>query len=249
MARPMAEMQLFDADLGEAPFTVRTSLRARRLMVRVYPGGRVEVTVPTGTRPADVERFVTRHRSWIDTRVAELAAHPLAADLPLPTSVHFQALEETWTVEYRAGERNHCRIVAPGRLEVHGRPADPAGARRSLRSWLAAEARRSLEPWITELAAEGGFAFERIQLRRQRTRWGSCSRTGTISLNVSLLFQPPCVVRYLLLHELCHTRHMNHSDRYWRLVESHEPDYRNLDRALTRGWQHVPHWVYAQERR
>lgn len=249
MARPSADLTLFDAYLGDAPFTVRASARARRLMVRVYPGGRVEVVVPEGTRPADIERFVARHRAWIDARVAELAKHPAAADLPLPTSIHFQALEETWSVEYRDGGRARHRVAAPGRLEILGPPGDSAGARRSLRAWLTEQARASLEPWITELARESGFTFERVQLRRQKTRWGSCSRSGTISLNVSLLFQPPCVVRYLLLHELCHTRHMNHSERYWRLVESHEPDYRNLDRALTRGWQHVPHWVYAQERR
>ena len=81
-------------------------------------------------------------------------------------------------------------------------------------------------------------------LRRQRTRWGSCSAAGTISLNVCLMFQRPEVVRYLMVHELCHRRHMNHSDRFWQLVESFEPGWRALDAELLKGWRHVPGWVF-----
>jgi predicted metal-dependent hydrolase len=88
------------------------------------------------------------------------------------------------------------------------------------------------------------LSFSRIQIRRQRTRWGSCSATGTISLNVCLMFLDPAVVRYLYVHELCHTRHMNHSPRFWALVEHHEPDSRRLDRQLLRGWQAVPAWMF-----
>jgi predicted metal-dependent hydrolase len=84
-----------------------------------------------------------------------------------------------------------------------------------------------------------------VQIRRQRTRWGSCSVKGTISLNVCGIFQEPDVLRYLLIHELSHTRHMNHSRRFWSLVESLEPDYRRLDRELLQGWQRVPGWMFA----
>jgi predicted metal-dependent hydrolase len=94
------------------------------------------------------------------------------------------------------------------------------------------------------VARELGLGFSRIQIRRQRTRWGSCSATGTISLNVCLMFLEPAVVRYLFVHELCHTRHMNHSSRFWALVEHYEPDYRRLDRELLRGWQAVPAWMF-----
>ena len=68
---------------------------------------------------------------------------------------------------------------------------------------------------------------------------------GTVSLNCCLMFQRPDVVRYLLLHELCHTRHMNHSLRFWQLVERFEPAHRALDRELLRGWQNVPAWVFG----
>jgi predicted metal-dependent hydrolase len=242
------QLQLFDAkrtarEVGNE-WSVRVSRRARRLTVRVYPGGRVEVTVPPGTRPLVVERFVAHHRPWIDAKVAELE---LRAPDPeeSPTAVQFHALNEEWHILYRAGTRRRWRVEYPGRLEVHGRAGDVQGARETLRGWLTSEAQRRLGPWLRELAQEHGFEFQRLQLRRQRTRWGSCSRTGTISLNACLLFQAPAVVRYLLLHELCHTRHMNHSGRFWQLVERFEPEWRRLDRELLRGWRHVPGWVYG----
>jgi len=83
-----------------------------------------------------------------------------------------------------------------------------------------------------------------VAIRCQRTRWGSCSTRGTVSLNCSLLFLPPEVVRYLFIHELAHTEHMNHSASFWRLVEKLEPEYRRLDRELLAGWRTVPAWVF-----
>jgi hypothetical protein len=241
------QLPLFDGQRSGAEFGVRRSLRARRLTVRVYPGGRVEVTVPAGVRPATVGEFVARHRAWIEARVAELRTRPLPAHEPLPGRVQLQALDAEWQVRYVARRRTGFRVTAGHTLEVYGDPAATAVARGHLRRWLVAEARAALEPWLARLAADGGFRYQRLQLRRQRTRWGSCSRSGTISLNVCLLFQPPAVTRYLMLHELCHTRHMNHSARFWRLVGEQEPDFRVLDRELTHGWRHVPAWVYGGE--
>ena len=239
------QIPLFDGRRGE--FGVRRSARARRLTVRVYPGGRVEVTVPHGVRPAAVADFVARHRAWIDARIAELRTHPDPLLEPMPDRVVLQALGDEWRVRYLARRRAGLKVREPRLLEVYGDHADTSVARRLLRRWLTDEARSALGPWLAELAGEGGFRYHHLQLRRQRTRWGSCSRLGTISLNVCLLFQPPEVVRYLMLHELCHTRHMNHSARFWRLVAAHEPGYRALDRELTRGWRHVPGWVYGEE--
>jgi len=114
-----------------------------------------------------------------------------------------------------------------------------------LHHWLLDAGKRRLVPWLAEVAIHQGFAYSRAQVRRQRTRWGSCSRSGTISLNVCLLFQQPAVVRYLFIHELSHTRHMDHSDRFWATVGQHEPDWKVLDKELTRGWQGVPDWVFG----
>lgn len=130
-------------------------------------------------------------------------------------------------------------------LVLSGATGDDAACRAALRRWLLRRAKRELTPRLDALAAETGIGYGRCQVRIQRSCWGSRSSTGTISLNASLLFLEPALVRYLLVHELCHGVHMNHSRRYWRRVARHEPDYRELDRRLGDAWGEMPGWLDA----
>ncbi len=98
-------------------------------------------------------------------------------------------------------------------------------------------------PSLERCSSETGLNYARVQVRGQRTRWGSYSSTGTLSINYCLMFLDPELVKYLFVHELCHSRHMNHSARYWRLVERYMPGCRQLDRALSEAWKDVPGWV------
>ena len=79
---------------------------------------------------------------------------------------------------------------------------------------------------VEEEAPELGVEYRRIQIRDQRTRWGSCSTTGTLSFNWRLVLAPFEVLDYVVVHELCHLREANHSRRFWRLVETRRPDWR-----------------------
>ena len=115
-----------------------------------------------------------------------------------------------------------------------------------LRQWLLRAARDRLGSRLAVLSASTGIAYSRLSIRRQRSRWGSCSARGTISLNACLLFQRPEVVDYLIVHELAHVKHMNHSARFWQAVERHCPGWRALDRELLQGWRQVPHWVFHE---
>jgi predicted metal-dependent hydrolase len=245
-AREPAEAQLELLDGGgerDGAWRVRPSSRARRLAVRVLPGGLVEIVVPRGTRPRTVEQFVASHRRWIE-RTLDLYrpadAHSTGA---LPERVHFQATGAAWVLRRVAGDGPPQVRTEGGTIVLAGANARPALLRHALQRFTMRVAHASLAPWLASLSAATGLPFERMQIRRQRTRWGSCSRSGTISLNACLLFQRPEVVNYLLIHELAHTRHMNHSRRFWRLVERHEPRWRELDDALTRGWREVPAWA------
>jgi predicted metal-dependent hydrolase len=116
-----------------------------------------------------------------------------------------------------------------------------------LRAWLMRAARARLEPRVAALAASMGVRYAKVSIRRQRSRWGSCSARGTISLNACLLFQRPEVVDYLIVHELVHVKHMNHSTRFWKAVEAQCPGWRALDRELLHGWRQVPRWAFSDE--
>jgi predicted metal-dependent hydrolase len=243
------QLRLFDTGSISSAWHVRISRRARRLSVRVYPGGRVEVVVPPGASTIAVQRFVGTHRAWIDRRVADLSVAQGPLSQLRPTAIEVSAINRRYLVDYEAGAgtapgQARARLVGEGCLLISGDIEDGRAVARALQRWLQELAQAELTREVTCLAQQHGFHFRRVQIRRQRTRWGSCSVAGTISLNMCLLFQDPAVLRYLLIHELSHTRHMNHSARFWALVQSLQPDYRRLDQELLRGWQRVPGWVF-----
>jgi predicted metal-dependent hydrolase len=236
-----------DKDATEG-WSVRESQRARRLTVRVFHTGRVEVVVPFRTSARAVERFLERHRPWIE-RKREEARRRAGPPLPFPPPlIELPACAETWRV-HLAGGAGRARLSSPGMglLILAGGSAGGQSVRQALRRWLTDRARQVLGPALAECAGELGFSYDRVLIRRQRTRWGSCSTRGTISLNCCLLFQRPAVVRYLMIHELVHTQHMNHSRRFWHGVARHCPEYRSLDRELLDGWRRVPDWVFGDE--
>jgi predicted metal-dependent hydrolase len=223
---------------------VRISRRARRLSMRVFPGGRVEVVVPPGIGIPAIERFVARHRDWAERRSREFALLAPHSAVRRPDTVELALLGRRWTVEYATAPRRSVRDDGSGVLRIRSAGHTDRQVSAALLRWLSGIAAVELGQRLDALAGELGIDYARMHLRRQRTRWGSCSAAGTISLNLCLMFQRPAVVRYLMVHELCHRRHMNHSDRYWRLVESFEPEWRVLDAELLKGWRHVPAWVF-----
>jgi predicted metal-dependent hydrolase len=234
------QLSLFETRGANDPFAVRVSPRARRLTARVHVGGRVEIVVPVGVKAHAVRDFVQRFTPWIHRKVADMQCYAAPVE-PVPGAVEFAFTAERFAVDWarvseRGLEQNSDRILV--------RASDERGARVQLQSWLKRAANERLAPRLVQLADELNCRVSRVSIRRQRTRWGSCSTRGTVSLNCSLLFLNADVVRYLFVHELAHTRHMNHSADFWRLVEEMEPDYRRLDRDLLASWRTVPGWVF-----
>lgn len=227
-------------------WNVRVSQRARRLSVRVYPGGKVEIVVPPRVPPLTVQRFIGQHRAWIERRVTEwrAAAVPPAVR---PERLELKAFGESYRIDYRPADGpTRVRTLAdlgPHVLVVSGATEDLRAVSAALERWLRRRVEAAMDIQLPVLAQSCGCRFTRIRVRRQRTRWGSCSSKGTVSLNVCLAFLDPAVVRYLLVHELCHTQHMNHSARFWGLVARHEPGYKVLNRELNQGWREVPAWI------
>lgn len=226
-------------------FAVRESTRARRLSIKVYPRGRVEVVVPKRTRAADVEAFVREHEEWIQrTREHFAEKHP-PEPFSLPERVELSSIGRQFVVRYR--KRRDARSVRYRQLGstvvLTGAVEDEQACVKALRRWLAGVAKEEFGQRLLALSSLTGCPYERMQIRAQKTCWGSHSSTGTISINYCLLFLEPELVRYLMIHELCHARHMNHSTRFWKLVERFEPNYRALDTRLSSAWQQIPVWV------
>ncbi|MDH3548374.1 MAG: M48 family metallopeptidase [Gammaproteobacteria bacterium] len=226
-------------------FSVRESGRAKRLSIKVFPRGRVEVVVPKRTKAADVRNFVEAHRDWIDKARTRFAAEHQPEPFALPSSVKLPGIARSFCIRY---ERDDGSKTV--RYRVSGNTVILAGATRNetncvtaLKRWLTALAKKEYLPQLRSLAALTNNTFQTMHVRGQKTCWGSHSSTGTISLNYCLMFLDPQHLRYVMIHELCHARHMNHSKRFWRLVGSFEPDYRKLDRDLNTCWKRIPTWV------
>jgi predicted metal-dependent hydrolase len=231
---------------GDLPgFSVRESKRARRLSIKVYPRGRVEVVVPRRTKARDVQAFVDANRDWIAKSRASFAEVLPPEPFVLPNRIELPAIEQGFRIRYErrsdaASVRFRC---SNGVVTLTGKIGDDKLCVDALKRWLASTARKEFQPRLESLSALTDNPFTKMHVRGQRTCWGSHSSTGTISINYCLLFLGPDLLRYLMIHELCHARHMNHSRRFWQRVGRFEPDYRRLDKALGESWKVIPGWL------
>jgi len=222
----------------------RRSPRAKQLQVRITPWHGIEVVIPTRTSKQRVRFFLTRQRKWIRDTWQRMQSQIVDADRGLPEVLDLRALSEHWRVHYRRRSGAQTRIVTRGRdVIVYHHGDDEPACRMALRRWLARHAREYLGAKAQRMSAATGHRYRRLQIRGQKSRWGSCSSNGTLSLNYKLLFLEPELVRYLLVHELAHTRVLDHSPRFWKYVARHEPHWRELDVQLGEAWRDVPAWV------
>jgi hypothetical protein len=242
---PKRQLTLFPEtpEPGNVPgFSVRKSARAKRLTIKVFPGGRVEVVVPRRTRAADVEAFVRDNAAWIRDARESFAGDLANESFALPETVKLPAIGRKLSVSYQAvaGAASVRYSLKASRVVLTGRTGEDKLCVEALRRCLASVAKEEFEPRLRSLSLLMNAPYKKCQIRAQRTCWGSRSSTGTVSLNLCLLFLEPSVLRYLMIHELGHGRHMDHSRRFWNLVGQFEPGYERLDRKLTDGWRRVP---------
>jgi len=204
------------APVDDIQYTVRRSTRARRVGITVDGRGNVEVVLPQRARDREAAKAVAKLRPWIERHVAKArgAQEAVAArggTLPL--------LGETLTLRPEPGRtrvhRRHDLLLVPA--------ADPEPA---IERWYRRTARAEIAPRLDDAVAALGTRYTALTIRNQRTRWGSCSTSGAMSFNWRLLMAPEPVLEYVVWHEACHLKVMDHSPRFWALVEQHVPDYR-----------------------
>jgi len=215
---------------------VRTR-RARHYILRVGPDGTVRVTVPWRGSRAEALRFVDERRAWI---ARERHQRAVAASVRRPwvdgTRVWFRGeahLLRVCAVE----DRGHVRVCLGDQSWMAAASSAP-DVRRVVEAGLRETANVELPARLRALAAQHGFDIGAVTVRGQRSRWGSCSPSGRISLNWRLVQFPAAIVDYVLIHELVHLRHMNHSKRFWHEVESLCPGYRAARQWLRRTKDH-----------
>ncbi|MEM6451037.1 MAG: SprT family zinc-dependent metalloprotease [Cyanobacteria bacterium P01_D01_bin.105] len=257
--QPLAEQSLAAAVLQD--YQIRESKRAKHVSIKVSVEGTVEVVIPHNFDRKQLPEIMERRKQWIlKTRSRLLSAAentPDGWEVKKPENIVFRwrsaSLEETttdgnleaWSVRYQptAGNKITCIPSLNNQLTLKGNTDNVALCQSVLRKWLTHRAHKHLAPWLRQLGYEIDLPCRSISVRGQKTRWASCSSRKDISLNYKLLFLPRPLVHYVLVHELCHTVHMNHSKQFWTLVESKMSDYAHWDKTLKEGWRYVPRWV------
>ena len=218
----------------EIDYTVRRSPRARRIGLRISPTRGLEVVLPARGRAPDIPALLRDKADWIVAALDRVAARTSPPPAPL---------EEGAILPYRGADYRLVIVAQP-----HSRPAvardelartititlpdADASSRDLLERWYRREARAIIGARATAHAMTLGVTFTRLTIRDGRSRWGSCSSTGSLNFSWRLVLAPPTVLDYVVIHELAHRRELNHSPRFWAIVAAHCPEYRARQRWL-----------------
>lgn len=233
--------RVFTLDGEALPYRLERRRGRRRVTLQLEPREGLRVLAPRRLALRQVESVLRQEAAWLRRRLAEVrrweAAHPprrYASGETLPL------LGEAWPLEVsedagrrRASVTRTRRDGGPGVIRLRLPAGLPAGerralARRTLEAWYRRLARRLLEKRAAHWSGRLGVAVAAISVRDPRTRWGSCSSTGRMSFSWRLAMAPPAVLDYLVVHELAHRVHADHSPAFWRLVETHAPRAKRL---------------------
>jgi hypothetical protein len=237
--------------MSEALFKYRlkVSPRGKRVRLRVSLQHGLEVSIPKGYDETKVPALLRRKKEWVRAALERAESHRKffkpEPRWQLPSQITLPAIRQSWHVTVKQSEADFVAIreLAPNRLLVVGAIHNQAACRAALGRWLMRTTRTQLVPRLEKISRQTGIRYGGVLVKRQRTRWASCSRHRNMSVNAKLLFLPPELVDYVILHELCHVVEMNHSKRFWAVVAQYCPGYRRLDARLRDAWKAVPLWA------
>lgn len=226
--------QLRLADNQFYPYKLVKSRRAKYIRIKISTVGELSVVLPRGISEKHAHVFLHKKSPWVSKTIANI---PVVENEKFPEYLDLKLLNQKWKIKYiktDINNDNQLKEISEDCLEISGSLEDWDDVKKRLNQWCKIKAKVIFKSMIEALAEEHGFHFNRLTIRSQKTRWGSCSINKNISLNSKLLFMPINVAKYVMVHELCHTIEMNHSSRFWQLVEDCDEGYKNNRRQLKR---------------
>ena len=201
------------------PVKLRRNAQAKKMILRVDGiSGEIKLTAPLHVSQRKLQRFVDENNAWILTERAKVGARP-----PVQDGSMLSFAGQPCRVCFSDTPPRGVKLVE---CEIHvGGPADQASAR--LMRWLKEQAKERLVEDAAHYADLLGVSFKRVSIGDMKSRWGSCSSSGTLRFNWRLVLAEPGVRRYVAAHEVAHILEMNHSDRFWYHVEKCVPNYKS----------------------
>lgn len=226
-----------DDEFGE--IIVRRSAQARSVRLKVLPGGGLVASLPKFAPLFLVKSMLKSSREEIRKLLSQYALssqyHP---DMLIGKSHRIQLLPAATTHTTVTYKKPFIELQLAAD-ESYQLPAVQNQLRTAVATALRIEAKAYLPRRLEHLATQTGLGYSKIRFAHASSRWGSCSSSGTISLNIALMKLPFELIDYVLLHELCHTAHMNHSLQFWGLLERYDPGYKVHKKALKSFQPHI----------
>lgn len=218
-------------------YSARVSRRAKRISIRFSQAKGLEVVYPAGPKLPTPETLLREREAWVLSTLAkfrkalqQLPAREYQAGetfliLGVAHTLRLMRDPGTQRIQVSKGDGT-LDVLLPGSIEAHAADSIRAAVIAAYRHW----AKEYLPGRVLALAKRYGFFYQKISIKHQKTRWGSCSAKGNINLNLRLMMAPAAAVDYVIMHELCHTLELHHGPAFWALVEAHCPDYRRWRR-------------------
>jgi predicted metal-dependent hydrolase len=227
---------------GLAPDRLICHPRARRVILRLQPDGGLVLSHPPGFPRRRLPEIVSSKRAWIErARQALRAAADARGPASLPDLLEAPGLGLAWPLQ-RLGQGRALVREKGQSLSVGGQGN---ASRMALKRWCQRRLGPLLKSRLDALSLRWGLPYQGFRAGWQRSRWGSCSRQGRISLSLKLAFLPPELAEYVMAHELCHTRHHHHGQGFWRELEGLHPGARQRPRQLRKAQDLLPAWIDA----
>lgn len=223
------------------------SHRAKSVRLKICRINGLQVIVPQRFNIKRIPDILHKNQKWILKNWHHIAENQ-SDQKTLPQELDLLLINEKWHIQYHAEEINAV-LLKPLEdntqyiLKINGKIQENTLVIAALKKWLRHKARDYLMRELDNICRITQLSYTAISIRDTHTRWGSCSAKKRISLNYKLLFLPPDLVEYVLIHELCHTIHLNHSKHFWQLVESFSPRYQEARKKLKEISFHLPLWL------
>jgi predicted metal-dependent hydrolase len=227
-------------------FTLKKSVRARHVRLKASVRNGLELVVPMRFNHKNIPDILETNKAWILKQLNHIHIKLQAAPIDtLPIDINLLAVNQVWKIDYIKSDNTKLRLFKRPQQELAllGNTDNKEIVKKILMTWIKNQARVILTKRLDELSALTRLAYTSISIRAQRSRWGSCSSDKAINLNYKLLFLPAHLSDHIMIHELCHTVHMNHSAKFWRLVASFDAAWKENSRDIRVADKYVPTWL------